>query len=108
MAAKNELKIHRHCFLSSLASASAGCSSFAQSFVQVSLDSIKEVRCVDVMFIQLAAAGAQSITCDKYTLMYFIKVIRDTVGDSLGQAVDAACKVLGHHTIFHSFHTDFF
>lgn len=26
----------------------------------------------------------------------------------LGQAVDAACQILGHHAIFHSFYTDLF
>lgn len=36
------------------------CSSFAQSFVQVGLDGVQEVWCVDVMFIQLAAARSQS------------------------------------------------
>lgn len=28
--------------------------------------------------------------------------------NSLGQAVDAACKVLGHHTVLHRLHTDLF
>lgn len=45
--------------LSTLASVSSDCSLFAQSFVQVGLDSIQEVRCVDIMFIQLAAARSQ-------------------------------------------------
>lgn len=45
--------------LSSLASVSSDCSSFAQSFVQVGLDSVQEVQCVDIMFIQLTAARSQ-------------------------------------------------
>lgn len=28
--------------------------------------------------------------------------------NSLSQTMDAACQILGHHTIFHSFHADFF
>lgn len=51
---KNELQIYRQ------ESISSDCSSFAQSFVQVGPDCVQEVWRVDIMFIQLAAAGSQS------------------------------------------------
>lgn len=46
--------------VSKLASVSAACSSFAQSFVQVGLDGIQEVWRVHIMFIQLAAAKSRA------------------------------------------------
>lgn len=42
-----------------MANASSDCSLFAQSFIQVGLDGIQEVWCVDIMFIQLTPARSQ-------------------------------------------------
>lgn len=85
--------------------------SLCQSFVQVVFNGVQEVSCVDVVFVQLDTI---------YTYIYiFLNVIIGTINkvyqhallkesknsNSLSQAVDAACKVFGHHSALHRFHT---
>lgn len=63
------------------------------------------------MFVQFAAVGGVTVqelylTCKN--VRHFQPRARNTHLNLLGEAVDAAGKVFGHHAVFHGRHTDSF
>lgn len=85
--------------------------SIAKSFIQIGLDGVQKVGCVDVMFIQFTPAIQQSVTLIWEWHWKPVEIsqqrgrgggVQDKQAAALlGQAVDAACQVFGHDAAFH-------
>lgn len=82
----------------------------AESFIQVGLDGVQEVGCVDVMFIQHTPARQRRVSSIWQQLRRKCQHGQDrqtqtqthkAAAASLGQAVDAAGQVFGHDAALH-------